>query len=216
MDEVFISHKVDDPDVPQDFLDGLAGHIRGAGCVPWMDQQSLTGGDSWRPEIDDAIARSVGMIAVVTPAAGASGYVIYEWSTALAWRKPVIPLLLADTKLHARLERINYIDFRDGKRPWHELEKALRKWVVTRQAMQLTVPLPYQLNALEQLLASFRREGHDQVHLSTFSQQLGNIVLRDGINPMYEPLTLQKVEAGVQELIEKGKLAIDRDFLILK
>jgi hypothetical protein len=59
-----------------------------------------------------------------------------------------------------------------------------------------------------------RQGGHTRVHGSAFQRALGSS--RDGWDDMYEPLTLQKVEAGVQDLIQKGKLAIDGEFLILK
>jgi hypothetical protein len=31
---------------------------------------------------------------------------------------------------------------------------------------------------------------------------------------MYEPLTLPKVEAGIQDVVQRGKLAVDGEFLV--
>jgi TIR domain-containing protein len=135
MDHIFISYKSGDPDANADFIGNLKGEIRRSGFESWAFEGDLIAGDEWRPEIDQAIKTAAALVVVMTPAAKASEYVTYEWSVACGAGVPVIPLLLAQTKLHPRLEAIQYEDFTDAKRPWDALAKALhRKATSPRQA----------------------------------------------------------------------------------
>jgi hypothetical protein len=127
VNHIFISYKSADPDAGADFIGNLRGEIRAAGFQPWEFKGQLIPGDEWRPEIDKAIDDAAALILVTTPASNRSPYVLYEWARACGAGVPVIPLLLAHTELHPRLEVIQHEDFTAGKRPWAALHNAIRK-----------------------------------------------------------------------------------------
>jgi TIR domain len=129
MSHIFISYKSEDPDASADFIGLLTSKIQGLGFDTWDFGAGLIAGDEWRMEIDQAIKTAAALVVVITPAAKASEYVTYEWAVAWGAGVPVIPLLLAPTRLHPRLEAIQYQDFTGVKRPWDALAKALHKKV---------------------------------------------------------------------------------------
>lgn len=78
------------------------------------------------------------------------------------------------------------------------------------------VPLEYQRSALEQVAAHLRRSGVKLIQL----QQLGRVIadpsLRDGINPIFEPLSLETTQAVVAEFIRAGKLRLKGDAIAIE
>jgi TIR domain len=119
---IFISYDRDDTD----FAELLSDRLKEQGCEVWTDRAGLHGGDDYHKEIDEAIRRSAALVVVMTPAAKASEYVTYEWAFAWGAGIKIIPVLRKETKLHSRLESLNYIDFRHA-RPFAELITVIKE-----------------------------------------------------------------------------------------
>jgi hypothetical protein len=121
--EFFISHDRSDGD----FAELLSLRLDKEGLRAWIDTERLTVGLDWRQEIDQSIRNSRAVVVIVTPAARQSEYVTYEWAFALGVGVPVVPILLAESHLHPRLEALQYLDFTNrGSRPWSKLFGHLR------------------------------------------------------------------------------------------
>ena len=88
-------------------------------------------GDDWRQSIDEGIQSSDALIVVISPNSAESSYVTYEWALALGLGVKIIPLLLATTKMHPRLEVFHYLDFtKSMSRPWETLVEEINKSVI--------------------------------------------------------------------------------------
>jgi len=134
---VFICYHHDDGD----FADLLKSRIKAAGFDPWKAPESIRPGEEWRAEIDQAIKDAFALIVVMTPEAKASEYVTYEWAFALGARVRVIPVLLKTTKLHPRLEALQYLDFTNGTaRPWDKLIEEVRQEANAQTPHTIRVP----------------------------------------------------------------------------
>ena len=106
MSHVFISYKRED----LEFAIRLKQHLHERGFATWIDSD-IAPGQEWRQNIDDAIREAFVVLVVMTPTASTSEYVTYEWAFALGVGIPVIPILLSSTRLHPRLEAVQYLDF---------------------------------------------------------------------------------------------------------
>ena len=106
MKHVFVSYKKPEDG---DFADLVVSRIEKAGYSPWIDNDKLEAGKDWRNDIDQAIRESCALIVIMSPEAGKSPYVTYEWAFALGAGINVIPVLLKKTELHPRLEALQYL-----------------------------------------------------------------------------------------------------------
>ena len=70
-------------------------------------------------------------------------------------------------------------------------------------------PLEYQLLALRQILKHLRRSGVAKLAVSQLAQVVPNPILRDGINPIFESLTVESVTGALDRLLEVGELQLD-------
>ena len=124
MGHVFISYKHEDGD----FAEVLINRLEKAGFETWADNDRLHAGEDWRAEIDQAIKSAFALIVIMTPEARSSEYVTYEWAFAWGAGVKVIPVLYKDTKLHPRLEALQYLNFTSRTvRPWDVLIDVVTK-----------------------------------------------------------------------------------------
>lgn len=120
---VFISHAHADGD----FAELLKLRIEEAGFRAWVDADRLPVGFDWREGIDDAVRKSVAIVAVISPRSAVSEYVTYEWAFAYGAGIQVIPVVIEQTKMHPRLDVLQHLDFTNRRgRPWDALITALR------------------------------------------------------------------------------------------
>ena len=76
-------------------------------------------------------------------------------------------------------------------------------------------PLDYQRAALQQIIEHLRRSGVTRVNLPQLASVLPDPLLRDGINPIHEPLSVETVVDAIDEFIETGKLRVEGQSLAL-
>ena len=106
MTRVFLSYARRDLPSLQPLLRSLGAH----GITVWRDQDNLYGGQQWPKAIGEAIAAHDVLLLVWSREAAASHFVEFEWNTALALQKSILPCLLDQTPLPPALSAINGID----------------------------------------------------------------------------------------------------------
>jgi hypothetical protein len=106
----FISYSRTDAD----FVLRLCQDLRGAGTSIWLDKLDIRPGEDWDESIARALAECGRMVIVLSPTSVASDNVLDEVGYALSKKKPIIPILLQDCEVPYRLNRIQYIDFRNS------------------------------------------------------------------------------------------------------
>jgi len=67
-------------------------------------------------------------------------------------------------------------------------------------------PLEYQRRALQQIIDHLRQSGISTVSLPQLAQLLADPSLRDGLNPIFEPLSVEAIAGAIDEFIESGEL----------
>lgn len=121
---IFISYSHEDGD----FAEILGAKLRVSGLTIWKDEDGISGGDTWRETIDQAIREAAALIVVMSPDAKESDYVTYEWAFALGVGIRVIPVPAKPTDLHPRLQALQHRDFTSrSARPWDKLIEDLTK-----------------------------------------------------------------------------------------
>jgi hypothetical protein len=139
--------------------------LTGRGIAVWHDQHGIYGGQQWPKIIGEAIADCDVVLLLWSAHSAASHFVEFEWTTALALRKTIIPCLLDETKLPPSLAAINGLTCRNltealpriltalsGQRRPHD--EARRAQVVT-QLQRVTTTEPAE--ALAQARALFNQ-----------------------------------------------------------
>ena len=106
------------------------------GITVWRDQDSLYGGQHWPKAIGEAIAAHDVLLLVWSQEAAASHFVEFEWNTALALQKSVLPCLLDQTPLPPALRAINGIDARLPHEALPKILDALQQPVTPSKAEQ--------------------------------------------------------------------------------
>jgi TIR domain len=108
MVQVFLSYARRDLPTLQPLLQDLGAH----GITIWRDQDNLYGGQHWPKAIGEAIAAHDVLLLIWSQEAATSHFVEFEWNTALALQKSVLPCMLDQTPLPPALSAINGIDAR--------------------------------------------------------------------------------------------------------
>ena len=122
MQKIFVSYSRNDLD------DVLALEQRiGQRVSLWRDQEKIYGGDRWPKVLGEAIDENDVVLLVWSKHCAASYYAEFEWCTALALKKRIIPWLLDKTPLPPSLRAANGFDARTGEPAVIRLMKSLNR-----------------------------------------------------------------------------------------
>ena len=162
MPHVFISYARHDLNAVKQLERALQAHD----VSVWRDQESIYGGQQWPKAIGEAIAAHDHVLLIWSKDAAQSHFVEFEWNSAIALRKIILPCVLDDTPLPPALSAINAIDVR-------QLDDALPRIL---QALQRPVPPPdpaRSANVIAQLRSLAPAEPEEVVEAarSIFTQQ---------------------------------------------
>jgi len=127
---VFLCHSFQD----KAMVRRLSARLKRDGCIPWLDEEQLVGGQDWDLEIRRAVRSSDAVLVCLSRAAVAkTGYLQKEIRQALdvADERPegrifIIPLKLGDCDVPDRLRRWHWIDLQK-RGGYRELLRSLRK-----------------------------------------------------------------------------------------
>jgi formylglycine-generating enzyme required for sulfatase activity len=107
MSGIFISYSRKD----EIFARRLAASLEQMGGEVWIDVDDIHAGLKWSDAIQQGLDAADVMLVILSPDSMASNNVEDEWQYFLDHRKPVIPILLREAKIHFQLNRIQWIDF---------------------------------------------------------------------------------------------------------
>ena len=99
MSKAFLSYENDDLKLIKPVADALAAQ----GIAVWRDKDKLAGGQKWPKELGEAIAAQDFFLLAWSENAAKSQFVEFEWNTAIALGKTIIPCLLDNTPLPVSL-----------------------------------------------------------------------------------------------------------------
>ena len=108
MSKLFISYAR----IDVDFARRLHGVLTTLGATAWLDVKDIPVGANWSSAIQHGLDSCELMLLLLTPEAMSSENVSNEWQYFIDEKKPIIPILLRDSKLHFQLRRMQYVDFR--------------------------------------------------------------------------------------------------------
>jgi hypothetical protein len=109
MSGIFISYAREDRATAKE----LEEIIRGHGIQVWRDQESIYAGEHWPEAIGRGIAGQRIFLLLWSKSSAVSHFVEFEWNTAMALQKTVVPVFLDDTPLPAALSAKNGILLED-------------------------------------------------------------------------------------------------------
>src|ERR1043165_7157215 len=107
---VFISYSRTDWN---QYVNPLVEHLRQQGITVWVDQHLLEGGDDWLDRINDALDKCQCMVLCLSPEALASNNVKMEYRYFIDEDKPIVPVMVRETKLPAELRRLQHLPYGD-------------------------------------------------------------------------------------------------------
>ncbi|MGH9831597.1 MAG: toll/interleukin-1 receptor domain-containing protein, partial [Blastocatellia bacterium] len=113
---------------------GLEQALRAHGVNVWRDQDSIYGGQQWPKVIGEAIADCDAVLLLWSANSAASHFVEFEWTTALALKKTIIPCLLDEARLPPALAAINGIACRNADEAAPKILAALPRESQPREA----------------------------------------------------------------------------------
>lgn len=123
MPNLFLSYSRKDLPVVQQLEQALQAN----GHTVWRDLESIRGGEHWPKAIGKGIAANDFFVLAWSLHSAQSHFVEFEWNTALALKKIIIPCLLDDTALPPSLRAINGIHFQDFANGVSALLKSLQQ-----------------------------------------------------------------------------------------
>jgi hypothetical protein len=85
----------------------LEGQLTTLGLNVWRDQERLRTGTRWPKALGEAIAERDAFLLLWSADSAKSNFVELEWTTALALKKPILPVLIDQTPLPPSLAAYN-------------------------------------------------------------------------------------------------------------
>lgn len=132
MPNLFLSYSRKDASL----VEQLEAALRAHGHVVWRDLQSIRGGENWPQATGEAIAAHDFIVLAWSQHTAHSHFVEFEWTTALALRKTIVPCLLDHTPLPPSLAAINGIPFQNFETGLAALLKSLQQPVAATAPAQ--------------------------------------------------------------------------------
>ena len=123
MPNVFLSYVRKDVELAKK----LEQALKLSGYFVWRDQESIYGGEQWPKVLGEAIADTDFILLLWSKNAAQAHFVEFEWTTAVALRKTIIPCLTDDTPLPHSLMAINGIVLKDFQQGFAEIIKSLSR-----------------------------------------------------------------------------------------
>jgi hypothetical protein len=105
--KVFLSYARQDLEIAKRVEQAL----REKECLVWRDQENVYGGQNWPKALGESIADHEVVLLLWSENARQAHFVEFEWSTAVALKKPVIPCLLDETPLPSTLATFKWHSF---------------------------------------------------------------------------------------------------------
>jgi TIR domain len=112
----FLSYAREDAE----FVLRLAKDLRTGGAGVWVDQLDIAPGQRWDRAVEDALAKCLQLVVILSPAAVESTNVMDEVSLALEDGKTVVPVLHHQCKIPFRLRRLQYVDLSLNYKAGHD------------------------------------------------------------------------------------------------
>ncbi len=97
----------------QTAADDLRARLTRIGYTVWQDTQALRGGEAWRTQVIDVLPTMDAVLLLLTPGATASAHVAWEYQTALALKRRLIPLLITPCIPPADVQALHYHNLYD-------------------------------------------------------------------------------------------------------
>lgn len=119
--KIFISYSRKDTQI----ADSLARDLTSVGVDVWMDREDIEVGERWSTAIQNALETAQAMVLVLSPDSMSSSNVEDEFTYFLDNNKPIVPIMVRQTRLHFQLHRLQWIDF-TGDKPEQAYERLLR------------------------------------------------------------------------------------------
>jgi len=123
----------------KDFVLRLCQDLRAAGASIWLDQLDIHPGEEWDEAIERGLSECGRMLVVLSPNSVTSENVLDEIGSALSKKKTIIPVLYRDCDIPYRLNRIQYVDFRND---YNERVKSLLLAIGDPNLQTIPAPLP--------------------------------------------------------------------------
>lgn len=105
MPKIFISYSRADLNTVLELEQSLLAR----GVEVWRDQHSIRGGEQWPKAIGEALAACDAVLLAWSTNSASTAAVEFEWNTAIALGKKIIPLMLDETPLPASLKTFNWV-----------------------------------------------------------------------------------------------------------
>ena len=123
MAEVFLSYSGQDSAIAE----RVERELSECRISVWRDKSRLAVGDAWTKILGEEICASTLMLLLWSKNASESHHVDFEWNTALAQKKPILPFCLDDTAPPASLSRFHRVHDESEKVTAAAVATALRR-----------------------------------------------------------------------------------------
>ena len=117
----------------------LEGQLTMLGLNVWRDQEQLRTGARWPKALGEAIAARDAFLLLWSADSAKSDFVELEWTTALALKKPILPVLIDQTPLPPSLAAYNAASTRGSvSDAVNDISRALASESVSHKAPRKT------------------------------------------------------------------------------
>lgn len=122
MSKVFMSYAREDLEL----VKKLEHYLINQKCQVWPDQESIYAGQNWPKVIGEALADNDFLLLVWSKQAQKSHFVEFEWTTAVALKKQILPVFLDEIPLPPALSAVKGIALKNPEADFPKILKALQ------------------------------------------------------------------------------------------